>query len=72
MLLGPVLVTSSNASTGLVGACTCRLDRWKFDWTIIVARYSQLIDTLHEKGFQIEIPPLGAALDAWHVARKVP
>jgi len=47
-----------------------RLTAGNFDWQIIAARYFQLIDTLHEKGFQIEQPPLGAALDAWQAARK--
>ena len=42
----------------------------KFDWTVIAARYFQLIDTLHERGFQIDVPPLGAAVDAWHKGRK--
>jgi alpha-1,6-mannosyltransferase len=47
-----------------------RLTARSFDWTVIAARYFQLIDTLHERGFQIEVPPLGDALDAWHNARK--
>jgi glycogen synthase len=45
-----------------------RLTAQEFDWTVIAARYFQLIDTLHERGFRIEIPPLGAAVDAWRNA----
>jgi hypothetical protein len=44
----------------------------QYDWSVISARYFGLIDSLHERGFQIEIPPLGAALDAWLKARKIP
>ena len=46
-----------------------RLTACKFDWSVIAARYFQLIDALHEQGFRIEAPPLGAALDAWEMAR---
>ena len=47
-----------------------RLTAREFDWKVIAARYFQLIDTLHERGFRIEVPPLGASVDAWHEARK--
>jgi len=40
------------------------------DWNAIAARYFDLIDSLHQKGFRIEIPPLGAAFDAWLVAQN--
>jgi len=43
----------------------------KFDWKVIAARYFRLIDTLHEKGFRIDVPPLGAAVDAWQAAAKL-
>jgi alpha-1,6-mannosyltransferase len=48
-----------------------RLTAQKYDWKVIAARYFRLIDTLHEKGFQIDTPPLGAALDAWWIARRL-
>ncbi len=47
-----------------------RMTAQQYDWSAIAARYFGLIDVLHERGFQIEIPPLGAALDAWLRARK--
>jgi glycosyltransferase involved in cell wall biosynthesis len=47
-----------------------RVTARNFDWKAIAARYFRVIDTLHEKGFQIEVPPLGAALDAWRMARQ--
>jgi alpha-1,6-mannosyltransferase len=49
-----------------------RMTAQQYDWSVISARYFGLIDSLHERGFQIEIPPLGAALDAWLKARKIP
>jgi glycosyltransferase involved in cell wall biosynthesis len=48
-----------------------RLTAQKYDWKVIAARYFDLIDTLHEKGFRIDTPPLGAALDAWRTARRL-
>jgi alpha-1,6-mannosyltransferase len=44
----------------------------QYDWTIIAERYFGLIDSLHEKGFHVETPPLGAALDAWRLAHNLP
>ncbi|HUP03402.1 MAG TPA: glycosyltransferase [Bryobacteraceae bacterium] len=47
-----------------------RRTAWEYDWTAIAARYFQLIDDLHEEGFRIGVPPLGAALDAWQAAQN--
>lgn len=47
-----------------------RLTAASFDWHLIAARYFDLIDALHARGFRIERPPLGAALDAWQLAQS--
>lgn len=39
------------------------------DWTVIAARFFELLDTLHRCGFEIDAPPLGQAIDAWRAMR---
>lgn len=43
-----------------------------YDWTYVAARFFSLLDTLHLRGFGIEEPPLGAAIDAWNAVHSIP
>jgi len=40
------------------------------DWVLVAERFFWLIDTLHQRGWEIEEPPLGTALDAWLSRRR--
>src|SRR5271166_715883 len=35
------------------------------EWSAIARQFFDLLDTLHHRGWHIDVPPLGAALDAW-------